>query len=304
LTPLISACKPLTRGAFAAHIALSTIWVGAPLKIPYNWLRRRFMPISRRVFLALGPVGAALLPDASAARTAAAAVAPAENFPAHDPAIVREMVGASHGNVARVRELLSSRPAMANATWDWGYGDWETSLGAASHVGNREIAALLLAAGARPTMFSAAMLGQLDVVKAFITAAPGVERTRGPHGITLAAHAKAGGAAEVVRYLDTLSGANVPYVDQPLDGAERTALLGTYAFGSGPAQQLIVAVSERGTLGIQRDGAAARPLFHLGSRVFHPSGAGAVRIRFAPGAPAGSLMVEDGPVVVTATRVG
>ena len=113
------------------------------------------------------------------------------------------MVAVSHGNVARVRELLSNRPAMANATWDWGYGDWETSLGAASHVGNREIAALLLAAGARPTIFSAAMLGQLDVVKAFITAAPGVERTRGPHGITLLAHAKAGGAADVVRYLDT-----------------------------------------------------------------------------------------------------
>jgi len=116
--------------------------------------------------------------------------------------------------------------------------------------------------------------------------------------------AKAGGAADVVRYLDTLPGANVPYVDQPLDGAERTALLGTYAFGSGPAQQLIVAVNERGTLGIQRDGGAARPLFHLGSRVFHPSGAAAVRIRFEPGAPAGSLTVEDGPVVVTATRAG
>jgi hypothetical protein len=63
-------------------------------------------------------------------------------------------------------------------------------------------------------------------------------------------------------------------------------------------------VNERGTLGIQRDGAAARPLFHLGSRVFHPSGAVAVRIRFEPGAPARSLTVEDGPVLVTATRVG
>jgi len=87
--------------------------------------------------------------------------------------MVREMVGVSYGNVARVRALLANRPALANATWDWGFGDWETALGAASHVGHREIAAMLLAAGARPTLFSAAMLGQLDVVKAFVAAHPG-----------------------------------------------------------------------------------------------------------------------------------
>ena len=37
------------------------------------------------------------------------------------------------------------------------------------------------------------MLGQLDVVKAFIDASPGVQRIHGPHGITLLAHARAGG---------------------------------------------------------------------------------------------------------------
>ena len=191
------------------------------------------MPISRRTFLALGPVGAAMLPSLSAAQTATPSVALSDRFPAHDPAVVRDMVSVSHGNVARVRELLSNRPALANASWDWGYGDWETALGAASHVGNREIAAMLLSAGAMPTIFSAAMLGQLEVVKAIIAAAPGIERTRGAHGITLLAHAKAGGAADVVRYLDTLPGANVPYVDQPLDAAERAALAGAYAFGPG-----------------------------------------------------------------------
>ena len=241
-----------------------------------------------------------MLPSLSAAQSATPSVAPSDRFPAHDPAVVRDMVSVSHGNVARVRELLSNRPALANASWDWGYGDWETALGAASHVGNREIAAMLLSAGAMPTIFSAAMLGQLEVVKAIIAAAPGIERTRGAHGITLLAHAKAGGAADVVRYLDTLPGANVPYVDQPLDAAERAALAGGYAFGSRADQRLIVATSERGVLVIQRDGGAARPLFHLGSRVFHPAGAAAVRIRFEPGATARSLTVEDGPVVVTA----
>jgi hypothetical protein len=50
-----------------------------------------------------------------------------------------------------------------------------------------------LAHGARPSIFSAAMLGQLAVVRAFTEAAPGVQGTPGPHGITLLAHARAGG---------------------------------------------------------------------------------------------------------------
>ena len=36
-------------------------------------------------------------------------------FPSHDPALAREMVGVSHGNVARVRELLEAHPALAKA---------------------------------------------------------------------------------------------------------------------------------------------------------------------------------------------
>src|SRR5262245_60972306 len=94
-------------------------------------------------------------------------------FPVQDPAVVKEMVTVSHFNLARVRELVADRPALARAAWEWGYGDWETALGAASHTGSREIAGLLIANGAHPTIFSAAMLGQLDVVKAFIAASPG-----------------------------------------------------------------------------------------------------------------------------------
>jgi hypothetical protein len=52
------------------------------------------------------------------------------------------MVGASHGNLARVNELVLAHPALANAAWDWGFGDWETAIGAASHVGNKQIAAV------------------------------------------------------------------------------------------------------------------------------------------------------------------
>ncbi len=211
----------------------------------------------------------------------------------------------SHGNVARVRELLSGRPALANASWDWGYGDWESALGAASHVGNQEIARLLLAAGARPSIFSAAMLGHLDTVKAFVLASPGIQKTRGPHGLTLLSHARAGGAAaaDVVKYLESLGDADAKYTNEPLGELDRAAIVGVYVFGSGATERLTVTVGDRGP-SIQRDGGSPRNLFHLGGRVFHPPGADAVRIRFGPGERAATVTVEDGPVVVTAKRGG
>ena len=108
-----------------------------------------------------------------------------------DPKRVKETVAVSHGNLLRVRELVEASPALAKATWDWGFGDWETALGAASHTGRREIAELLIAHGARPDIFTFAMFGQLDVVKAYVEANPGIQRTLGPHGITLLSHARA-----------------------------------------------------------------------------------------------------------------
>ena len=90
---------------------------------------------------------------------------PSASFPAHEPDLVKEIVSVSHGNLARVKELVSARPALARASWDWGYGDWETPIDAASHVGNRPIAEYLIANGARPTIYTAAMMGQLDIVK-------------------------------------------------------------------------------------------------------------------------------------------
>jgi hypothetical protein len=259
--------------------------------------------VPRRTFLTL----TSLLPLASGApfaqSTPPAASSPAATFPAHDPEVAREMVSVSHGNVARVRELLAGRPALANASWDWGYGDWESALGAASHVGNHEIAKVLLAAGARPSIFSAAMLGHLDTVRAFVLASPGVQKTRGPHGLTLLSHARAGGpvAVDVVKYLEALGDADVKYTNEPLAEADRTAIVGIYAFGSGAADRLTVAVGDRGP-SIQREGGFARNLFHLGGRVFHPVGAEAVRIRFAAGERAPTVTVEDGPVVVKALR--
>jgi hypothetical protein len=57
-----------------------------------------------------------------------------------DPAIVKEMVTVAHNDAKRVRELLEQHPSLANASVDWGFGDWEDALGAAAHTGRREIA--------------------------------------------------------------------------------------------------------------------------------------------------------------------
>ena len=117
--------------------------------------------------------------------------------------LVQEFVGNAHGNLERVRELLRAQPALVNAAWDWGGGDWETALGAAAHMGRRDIAEELLAHGARLDLFAAAMLGEVEIVRAILGAFPELRRASGPHGIPLLAHAQAGGeeAAAVVRLL-------------------------------------------------------------------------------------------------------
>ena len=123
-----------------------------------------------------------------------------------DPALVQEMVAHAHGDLARVCELLAAAPKLVHAAWDWGGGDWETPLGAAAHMGRRDIALALLDAGARLDLFAAAMLGKLELVRAALEAFPDALYVPGPHGIPLLAHAKAGGeeAAAVAAYLEGL----------------------------------------------------------------------------------------------------
>jgi hypothetical protein len=121
------------------------------------------------------------------------------------PALVQDFVAKAHGDLDAVRELLESEPALVNAAWDWGGGDWETGLGAAAHMGRRDIAVFLLERGARVDVFAAAMLGETEVVRAMLTAWPALHDARGPHGIPLLEHAKAGGeqARAVVDFLES-----------------------------------------------------------------------------------------------------
>ena len=253
---------------------------------------------SRRIFLSATPVLATAVWRLAPGQRAASLVD--SRFPSQADEVVRAVVGAAHGNLPRLRELIDRRPALARASWDWGFGDWESALGAASHVGNHAIATWLIEKGARPSIFSAAMLGQLVVVRAFVEAQPGIQRTKGPHGITLLAHARAGGpaAAAVLEYLTSLGDADLPLQAAPLSTTERDSLLGTYVFGESPADRFDVGLM-RERLGILRPGGSQRGLIHRGGLEFSPVGADAVRITFSVATTETTLTVLDpDPVVV------
>ncbi len=171
------------------------------------------MPLSRRNLIQGG-----LLMAAAAAANAAGS-SPLESQPQAPPPaqpkapdrgprldadLVRDFVVAGHGNLDKVKEMLAQQPALINATWDWGGGDWETALGGASHMGNRPIAEYLLTQGARMDVFCATMLGKTEIVKAFLADDPKVVDLKGPHGISLIRHARAGKQDAVAEMLVAL----------------------------------------------------------------------------------------------------
>ena len=134
---------------------------------------------------------------------------PEVEVPQRPPAIagetVKAFVGAGHGDLDKTKQMLAENPGLLNATWDWGGGDFESALGAAAHTGSREIALYLIERGARIDVFAAAMLGELEVVRALLDAFPALVHAAGPHGIPLRVHAEVGGSAEVLALLDERS---------------------------------------------------------------------------------------------------
>jgi hypothetical protein len=273
----------------------------------HRWSRRSFFALTS----AFSATGVSLFSVKAWGQSPASVPSVANDvFPTLDPALVREAVGVSHRDLKRLQELVERHPPLARVAIDWGFGDWESCIDAASHTGNKAIADFLLSHGARPTIFSAAMMGQLSVVKAFIAARPGVQRTLGPHGLTLMWHAKQGreDAAPVVQYLTALGDADIPPATSPLPTSERDALLGKYIYGPGPRDSFTIEVRRdmlgREQLTIERPGAPSRQnLYHVGNLVFFPTGVPSVKIAFAKdGAEAMQFTVADPNVMLTARR--
>ncbi|MFN2447666.1 MAG: ankyrin repeat domain-containing protein [Vicinamibacterales bacterium] len=109
------------------------------------------------------------------------------------PSLVQEFVQKAHADLPATTAMLAEQPSLLNATWDWGGGDFEAGIGGAGHMGNRDIAEFLIAQGARLDIFVAAMLGKLDIVQVMLTTWPALLESKGPHGISLLRHARAGG---------------------------------------------------------------------------------------------------------------
>ena len=236
-----------------------------------------------------------------------------DTFPAQPTELVREMVTVAHFDLNRVKDLVGAHPSLAMAAWDWGFGDWETPLGAASHMGNRPIAEYLISKGAPTSLYSAAMLGQLGVIKALVAAQPGIQHIRGPHSISLLAHARMGGEAArpVFEFLESLGDADSES-PVPLKDKDASALVGAYVLGAGDTHQVDVNADIKMYAGKMytyppqlnwtRKGAMTRPLFHLGDRTFYPAGAPSVRIRFTEDAGTVLMTVTDAELVLTARR--
>lgn len=163
--------------------------------------------ITRRSFVTCSATGLVLATPFSVFAQTAAAQQPVPKRPDPlAPVMVNEFVRKAHADLAATKAMLAEQPALLNATWDWGGGDFETGLGGAGHMGNREIAEFLIGQGARLDIFVASMLGRLDIVRAMIGAWPGLLESKGPHGITVIRHARAGGepSKAVVDYLESL----------------------------------------------------------------------------------------------------
>ena len=226
-------------------------------------------------------------------------------FPSHNPATVREVVTVAHAKIDRLRELVEASPALAKAAWDWGFGDWESALGAASHMGRRDIAELLIKHGARPNLFTFAMLGHVAIVKAYVQAMPDIQRTPGPHGITLMSHARSGGepAGAVVEYLKSVGDADIGATSLDITSAQKKIYIGRYSFGKGDNDAFEVLTNRSGALAIKRGERFGRRLHRVEEHGFAPGGASAVRIRFEiEDGRATALTIHDPTPLVKALR--
>ena len=260
--------------------------------------------VSRRLFVAAIPgVLLATGGEGHAARPAAPASTIDDAFPTTPASRAREIVGASHARIERVRELLAEDAGLARASWDWGFGDWESAIGAASHTGRKDIIELLLSHGARPTLFTLATLDEIDALRAILAHVAATQTLEGPHSLSLHDHARAGDAARVMAYLEEQGLVR----EDPFVMAEDAAApyLGDYAWGSAADEYWTVSWSaRRSALSLQRGGQSSRFLMPLAPHTFAPAGARHIEIRFTrpTSAPATTLTIHLSPAPLVSVR--
>lgn len=132
----------------------------------------------------LAPAGFVLFPKILTAQ---------EKKPVMPAELVKDFVGKAHKDMDAVLKLHKEYPTLLNAAWDWGGGDFETALGAASHVGYIELVNYLLGQGAQMNFLTLCLLGKTEMVKSMLADYPFLVSMKGPHGFTPLHHAVKGG---------------------------------------------------------------------------------------------------------------
>ena len=237
-------------------------------------------------------------------------------YPSLDDESVSAVVGAAHTNLEKVKSLVNNRPELANATWDWGFGDWESAIGAAAHMGRKDIAEFLMSHGARPDHFTFAMLGELDALKAMIVARSSLSKVPGPHGIPLLQHAKhrlwhkgitpedKTKVDQTIAYLESLGDADETTKSLEMTDVEKEMYVGDYQFGGKVDEVFEVKLNRRKMLSIGRKGDFGRGLNKVSAHTFTPGGAPSVHIKFGvENGEVVSLAVHEPEPLVVATRI-
>lgn len=103
-----------------------------------------------------------------------------------------------HANLDKVKEMLVEHPQLVHA---YNQETDESALGAAGHMGNRQIANYLLHHGAKLELATAAMLGMRAEVDRFTEQDPLLATSGGAHGIPVAFHAAMSGDTEIMQTL-------------------------------------------------------------------------------------------------------
>ena len=236
-------------------------------------------------------------------------------YPSIDDAIVQDVVGKSHFDLDTVKRYVDKRPELARATWDWGFGDWESAIGAASHVGRRDIIEYLLSKGARPNLFTLTSMGSYTPVRSMIENHPGIQEIEGPHGISLLNHAESGlrmkdtmstdqieDAERLVAYLKELGNAGGKTFMEITDDKEK--YLGDYRYGEGERDGFTVKLNMRKMISLGKLGQSGGGLLKIDENRYIYNGAPSVEISFQfEGERVVALKVKEPELELVARKV-
>lgn len=213
------------------------------------------------------------------------------NFPSIDLAITKNVVLFSHFNLEGLKEIVDNRPELARSSYDWAFGDWESAIGAGSHVGRWDIIDYLINNGARPTVFTHIALGQVDIVKAILESNPDIKKTSGPHGISMIQHAIISARSKdrsdkhlkalqkLKIYLEEETGMFVPnYLETDVEDLKKYE--GDYIYGEGEKDGLSIKINSRNMLSLGRLGTFGGGLFKIATDRFVYNGTPSTEVSF------------------------